>query len=165
MAVRLQNKFFAIALVALAINAATADTKPNPNQNPNIGTWKLNLEESIPPQGKKFHPYTVVIKEGSPSLVDFTYTNIDDNGNKVEFNYKAPPDGQVRDIPGIPGLKGSMTLLPSGIMDAKLWSPDGTYENKFCILGITLRKQTCLATVTSPQGDVVFFKQVIDKQD
>lgn len=157
----LKKKMLIAALAVFAVHGAKAETKPNPS----IGTWKLNLEESIPPQGNKFQPYTVVIKAASPTLVDFTYTTVDEKGNKVEFAYKNAPDGKVRDIPGIPGLKGSMTMLPSGILDAKLWSPDGTYENKFCILGVTLRKQTCLATVTSPQGDVVFFKQVIDKQD
>ena len=98
-------------------------------------------------------------------MLDDTYYNTDDKGQKVEFSYKAPADGKVREIAGIPGMTGSMTLLPSGIVDAKLWSADGTYENKFCIMGVTLSKQICMATVTSPNGNVVFFKQVIDKQD
>lgn len=136
----------------------------NAEQNPSIGTWKLNVAESIAPQGTTFQPYTVVIKSASPNL-DYTYYNTDEKGEKIEFTYNGPADGKVRDIPGIKGMTGSMTLLPSGIVDAKLWSADGTYENKFCIMGVTLRKQTCMATVTSPHGHVVFFKQVIEKQD
>jgi len=151
-----------LALAALTIVSATAGAKEG--ADPNIGTWKLNLEESIAPQGQTFRQYTVVIKSASPA-VDWTYYNTDEKGQPYQFSYKGVADGVVRDLPGVPGLKGSMTLLPSGIVDAKLWSADGTYENKFCIMGVTLRKQTCLATVTSPHGSVVFFKQVIDKQD
>jgi len=145
---------------AIALGAGAA----NAEQNPSIGTWKLNVAESIAPQGTTFLPYTVVVRSDAPNL-DYTYYSSDEKGEKVEFSYKAPADGKVRDIPGIPGMTGSMTRLPGGIVDAKLWSADGTYENKFCIMGVTLRKQTCLATVTSPHGHVVFFKQVIDKQD
>jgi hypothetical protein len=111
------KRTFACSLTTLGVIFASAHAQAN--QNPSIGTWKLNLEESI----------------------------LDLSG------------------PGFEGMTGSVTLLPSGIIDAKLSLPDGTYENKFCIMGVSLRKQTCLATVTSPRGDVVFFKQVLDKQD
>lgn len=151
-----------LALSVMSIMPITAGAKESANAS--IGTWKLNLEESIAPQGQTFRQYTVVIRSASPD-VDWTYYNTDEKGNPYQFSYKGVADGVVRDLPGVPGLKGSMTLLPSGIVDAKLWSADGTYENKFCIMGVTLRKQTCLATITSPHGDVVFFKQVIDKQD
>ena len=147
-------------LAATALNAGAS----NAADNPSLGTWKLNVAESIAPQGTTFHPYTVVIRSAE-GLLDYTYYNTDEKGQKVEFSYKAPADGKVREIAGIPGMTGSMPLLPSGIVDAKLWSADGTYENKFCIMGVTLRKQTCMATVTSPNGHVAFFKQVIDKQD
>jgi len=156
------NASITVALAAgvLMGGAVFAETPPNPS----IGTWKLNVAESIAPQGKTVQPYTVTIRSTSP-ILDYTYESVDDKGNKVVFNWKAPTDGKVVDIPGVPGLRGSMTMLPSGIVDAKLWMPDGTYENKFCIMGVSLRKQTCMAQVTSPEGDVVFFKQIIEKQD
>ena len=149
-----------MVVAALIPGAAMAQS----GVDPSVGTWKLNVEESIAPQGQTFRSYTVVIRSASPD-VDWTYHNTDKEGRPFEFTFKGKADGVVRELPGVPGLKGSMTLLPSGIVDAKLWSADGTYENKFCIMGVTLRRQTCLATVTSPHGDVVFFKQIIDKQD
>ena len=156
-----QTRALALGVATVAALGASA---ANAEQNPSIGTWKLNVAESIAPQGTTFQPYTVIVRSDAPNL-DYTYYNTNEKGEKVEFSYKGPADGKVRDIPGIPGMTGSMTRLPSGIVDAKLWSADGTYENKFCIMGVTLRKQTCMATVTSPHGHVVFFKQVIDKQD
>jgi hypothetical protein len=151
----------ALTCAALAIGSPASGQD---KRDPNIGTWKLNLEESIAPQGIKFRQYTVVIRSASPD-VDWTYSNTDAEGRPYSFTFKGKADGVVRDLPGVPGLKGSMTLLPSGIVDAKLWSADGSFENKFCIMGVTLRKQTCMALIKSAGGEVVFFKQVIDKQD
>lgn len=155
-------KAIAIGIATLAALAAVPSDAA-PDQNPNVGTWKLNLKESIAPQGETFQPYTVVIRSTGPD-VDWTYYGTAE-GRPYEFSFKGKADGQVRDLPGVPGLKGSMTMLPSGIVDAKLWSADGSYENKFCIMGLSMRKQTCLATITYPTGVTVFFKQVIDKQD
>jgi hypothetical protein len=158
------KRTLACSLTTLGVIFASAHAQAD--QNPSIGTWKLNLEKSIPPQGQKFHSYTVVIKSAAPEL-HYEYVNTDENGKEVTFSFKGSADGTILDLsgPGFEGMTDSMTLLPSGIIDAKLWLPDGTYENKFCIMGVGLRKQTCLATVTSPRGDVVFFKQVLDKQD
>ncbi|EZP73955.1 hypothetical protein BV96_00043 [Sphingomonas paucimobilis] len=149
-----------LLFVSLGVSTSALAATPDPS----IGTWKLNLEESIAPQGIQFRQYTVVIRSASPE-VDWTYSNTDAQGRPYSFTFKGKADGVVRDLPGVPGLKGSMTLLPSGIVDAKLWSADGSYENKFCIMGVSLRKQTCMALIKSAGGEVVFFKQVIDKQD
>lgn len=160
---KIRNHMWRMLAATVALSSSAVAVAQSA-KDPSIGTWKLNLEESIAPQGIKFRQYTVVIRSASPE-VDWTYSNTDEQGRAFSFTYKGKADGVVRELPGVPGLKGSMTLLPSGIVDAKLWSADGSYENKFCIMGTTLRKQTCLATITSPGGEVVFFKQVIDKQD
>jgi hypothetical protein len=125
-----------------------------------VGTWKLNLKESIAPQGKQFSPYTVVVR-GTGDIVDYTYHGFQD-GKPYEFTYKAKADGVVRDMGG--GLKAAMLRLPSGNIDARLWAPDGSYENKFCQLSADGMQVICLATVTYPDGSVVFFKQVQDRQ-
>ena len=58
------KRTLACSLTTLGVIFASAHAQAD--QNPSIGTWKLNLEESIPPQGQKFHSYTVVIKSAAP---------------------------------------------------------------------------------------------------
>lgn len=144
-----------IAAPAIAL-AAPADKAPS-----SVGTWKLNLAESIAPQGSPFHPYTVVVKRAD-EVLDFTYSEERATGEPFEFAYSGKADGVVRDLGG--GLKGAMVPLPSGNYEARLWSPNGTYVNKFCQLDAGGNKDICLATVTAPNGDVTFFKQVLDRQ-
>lgn len=63
----------------------------------------------------------------------------------------------------MPGAKAAFTRLPSGVIDAKLWFPDSSLQNKICVLERSLVRQVCLATITSPSGNTVFFKHVLDK--
>jgi len=125
-----------------------------------IGTWKLNLKESIAPQGRQFEPYTIVLRRAD-DVLDFTYHGFRD-GKPFEFSYAAKADGVVHELEG--GMRGAMIRLPSGNYEARLWLPDGSYENKFCQLAAGGKQQICLATVTQADGSVVFFKQVQDRQ-
>lgn len=147
-----------IAACLLMTDQARAETDPEPL----IGTWVLNLEESIPPQGTTFRAFTVTIRE-SGEMLDFTQITSDASGNEVEFSHRSPTDGIVRELPGMPGTRAAFTRLPSGVIDAQLWYPDGTHQNKICVLQVSLRTQVCLATITSPSGHTVFFRHVLDK--
>lgn len=149
------------ASAILMTTPAVALAAPAGKAVSSVGTWKLNLAESIAPQGSPFHPYTVEVRR-SDEVLDFTYHGETAKGEPFDFTYAGKADGVVRDLGG--GLKGSMIRLPSGNYEARLWSPDGSYENKFCQLGADGNKNICLATVTAPNGNVVFFKQVSDRQ-
>lgn len=148
----------AVASVAL-LNSATGTARES---SPLVGSWSLNLEESIPPQGKVFRPFSLAIRE-SGAVLDFTQTTIDAQGHPVQFSHRTPTDGVVRELPGMPGARAAFTRLPSGVIDAKLWFPDGSLQNKICVLQVSLERQVCLATITSPLGHTVFFKHVLDK--
>ncbi|MBV6423998.1 MAG: hypothetical protein NAOJABEB_01808 [Steroidobacteraceae bacterium] len=148
-----------VVLAAVAVSGAFAQ---DPGHSParGVGTWKLNLEESIAPQGRHFNPYTVVVRRAD-EILDFTYHGFHD-GKPYEFTYSAKADGEVRDMGG--GMRAAMVRLPSGNYEARLWLPDGSFENKFCQIVVGGNKQVCLATLTQPDGSVVFFKQVQDRQ-
>ena len=126
------------------------------------GEWVLNLAQSIPPQGKSFSPFRLVVRE-SGAMLDFTQYTTNAAGQEVEFSHRSPTDGVERDLPGMPGARAAFTRLPSGVIDAKLRFPDGSLQNKICVLEPSLRRQMCLATITSPSGHTVFFKHVLDK--
>lgn len=147
-----------LALIAM-LAPPTAQAKEN---SPLVGTWTLNLEQSIPPQGRNFQPFSLVIRE-SGEMLDFTQTTTDGQRRLVEFSHRTPTDGVVRELPGMPGAKAAFTRLPSGVIDAKLWLPDGSLQNKICVLQVSLDRQVCLATITSSSGHTVFFKHVLDK--
>ncbi|EZP73956.1 hypothetical protein BV96_00044 [Sphingomonas paucimobilis] len=127
------------------------------------GTWKLNLDESRDEHGQRYKTgFTVVIRSGYP-IQDYTFIGEAEDGKKpYVFNFKAPPDGTV--LPNTAnGGTFSMELLPNGIVDAKLWSPSGMFENKFCIPYASMRKIICLATLTDKQGARTMFTNVLDK--
>ncbi len=148
----------ALASVAALTSAAVAAQ----DNSALVGSWKLNLEESIPPQGKVFRPFSLVIRE-SGAMLDFTQITTDAKGNPVEFSHRTPTDGITRELPGMPVAKAAFTRLPNGVIDAKLWFPDGSLQNKICVLQVSQTRQVCLATVTSPLGHTAFFKHVLDK--
>ncbi|HQR05033.1 MAG: hypothetical protein JSR19_06400 [Proteobacteria bacterium] len=147
--------------LAAATAPALAAEKCESKDNRAIGAWKLNLQESIAPQGSPFRPYTLVVRR-SDEVLDFVYKGIGHDGKPFDFAYNAQADGVVRELGS--GLKGSMTRLPSGNYEARLWMPDGSFENKFCQLDASGNKDICLATLTAANGSVVFFKQVLDRQ-
>ncbi len=127
-----------------------------------VGRWSLNLAESIPPQGKIFRPFMVEIRESGETL-EFTQYETDSSGKTRTFSHRTPTDGIVRELSGYPGAKMAMTRLPSGVLDAQFWFPNGAMQNKICVLERSLTRQKCLATITSAGGEVSFFKQVLDK--
>lgn len=150
------------AVLSLLASCSALAAAPEPN--PLIGTWKLNLEQSIAPQGSRFDPFTVVTKRADTHL-DFTYTATDRHGKPVTFSYNAIADGVERAIPSsVTGLKATNTRLPSGAYESGLRMPDGSYENKFCQVDASRIRMICMAAVTQADGSVVFFKQVLDKQ-
>lgn len=152
------NAFAALALAAAAPAQAADEAAAS------VGTWRLNLAESIPPQGKQFRPFTVVIRS-SGDVLDFTQTEAGADGQPRSFNHRTQTDGVIRDVPGYPGARMAMLRLPSGVIDARFWFPNGSLQNKFCLLDNTLRRQVCLATITAPGGEVTFFKHVLDRVD
>lgn len=153
------NVLVAVLFVGMASIPAAQAEQPI-DKNSSIGTWRLNLSESIAPQGRNFDPYTVVLKS-KDGVLNFTYQSTRD-GKPYEFAYDAEADGVARDVGG--GMKAAMVRLPSGNIEARMWLPDGSFENKFCQLSADGMKNVCLATITQPDGSVVFFKQVMDRQ-
>lgn len=153
---------FALGLGGLLLPAAASATG---EVTATVGKWSLNLAESIPPQGKSFRPFTVEIREAG-SVLDFTQYETGKDGKTREFSHRTPTDGVARDVPGMPGMPGAkiaMTLLPSGVIDAQFWFPNGALQNKICVLEPSLKRQKCLATITAPGGEVTFFKHVLDR--
>lgn len=161
---------FILAGVALAsaVGAAPvgAMNKPSPAIleiiNQQRGTWKLNMEESRDEHGLPYKEgFKVIIRSGYP-VQDYTYIGEAPAGEKpYVFSFKAAPDGIVRSNEA--GGTYSMEMLPNGIVDAKLWSTDGTYENKFCIPYTNMRKIICLATLTTKDGKRTMFTNILDK--
>ncbi len=127
-----------------------------------VGTWQLNISESIPPQGRNFQPFQVIIREAGAKLA-FTQTEMGPDGKMRSFSHETPTDGVERLVPEFPGAKMTMTLLPSGAVDAKLKFPNGARQNKVCIMQPGFNRQICFASVTATSGEVVFFKQVLDR--
>ena len=159
----MRNKARHLAVFVMAASGLLGGTAfAGDAASPEAGTWSLNLEQSIPPQGRSFRPFTVVVRS-SGEMLDFTQTTTDAKGQQIVFSHRTKTDGVVRELPGMPGAKAAFTRLPSGVIDAKLWFPDGSLQNKICVLERSLVRQVCLATITSPSGNTVFFKHVLDK--
>lgn len=168
----MKGSFNGLAMVAFVVAAgiparAAPPVTPAPAIldliNAQRGTWKLNLEESRNTDGLPYKSgFTVVIRSGYP-VQDYSFIADPVGGEKPYiFSFKAEPDGKVRPN-GTDGATYSMELLPNGIVDAKLWSRDGEYENKFCIPYASMRKIICLATVTTRDGKRTMFTNVLDK--
>jgi len=126
-----------------------------------VGTWKKNAAESLnmaDPGGSE----TVVIRRHD-SVLDYTWTGTGSDGKTETFSYAGPVDGKEQKLPGDSGLRGAMIPTPDGVIEGKLWFPDGGVEDKYCIL-TTPRKLTCFATFTDGAGKTSLFKEVFDKQ-
>jgi len=129
--------------------------------NPYVGTWKKNAAESFgmaDPTGQE----TTVIRRHD-TVLDYTWTGTGSDGKTETFSYSGKVDGKEQMLPGDSGLRGAMIATPSGVIEAKLWGPDGSLEDKFCILSAP-RKLTCFATFTDGKGKVSLFKEVFDKE-
>lgn len=159
------NTRFLVAC-ALAIGAITSASVADASDEKDayLGTWELNLEESIAPPGRPFRPFRVTVYE-SGEFLDFTQISTNAAGEPTEFSHRTRIDGVERELPGMPGARAAFTRLPSGVVDAKLRFPDGSLQNKICVMQPSMRQQMCLATITSPLGHTVFFKHVLDKVD
>jgi hypothetical protein len=126
-----------------------------------VGTWKKNAAESLnmaDPVGSE----TVVIRRHD-TVLDYTWTGTDSDGKTETFSYAGPVDGKEQKLPGDTGLRGAMIPTPDGVIEGKLWFPDGGVEDKYCIL-TTPGKLTCFATFTENSGKTSLFKEVFDKQ-
>lgn len=148
----------AMSLATLCVFVGDASAGDAPSQ---VGTWVHNAQESInmpDPDASE----TVEIRRYD-SVLDYTWTGVSGDGETSTFTYASPADGRVRELPGMQGLRGSMTRTPSGIIDAKLWFPDGSSEEKFCILSSPTRL-TCFATFADSAGRTSLFKQVFDRR-
>ena len=144
--------------------AIAADDGPDVS-GPMLGTWRLNLEESIPPQGVEFDPFVVVVSRAD-SVIEFAFTATAPDGSEHTFGFGGPADGVVRELPASgsrAGMKGAMIRLPSGSYESRLWTRSGRYENKFCQVVAGGQRQVCLATLAYPDRSVTFFKQVLDR--
>ena len=129
--------------------------------NAYVGTWKKNVAESFgmsDPSGQE----TTVIRRHD-TVLDYSWTGTGSDGKTETFSYSGPVDGKEQTLPGGMGLRGAMIPTPSGVIEAKLWGPDGSLEDKFCILSAP-RKLTCFATFTDGKGKVSLFKEVFDRQ-
>ena len=129
--------------------------------NPYVGTWTKNVAESIgmpDPNGSE----TTEIKRHD-SVLDYTWTGVGSDGKKETFSYSGAVDGKRRALPGDTGLEGAMIRTPSGVIEGKLWSKEGSLEDKFCILSGP-GKLTCFATLTDSGGKTSLFKEVFDRK-
>ena len=164
-------KISAAVAIALGLSAglASADQPVKLSQgvldiiNQLPGTWRLDMAQSRDTDGLPYKTGFTVIMRTSYPITNYTYIGDATDGEKpVIFTYNAIADGKIRPNVGAGG-EYSMDMLPDGIMDAKLWSPDGDLENKFCIPYASMRKIICLATVTTPAGKRTMFTNVLDK--
>jgi hypothetical protein len=129
--------------------------------NPYVGTWKKNVTESFgmsDPTGQE----TTVIRRHD-MVLDYTWTGTGSDGKTETFSYSGKVDGKEQMLPGDTWLRGAMIATPSGVIEGKLWGPDGSLEDKFCILSAP-RRMTCFATFTDGKGKVSLFKEVFDKE-
>ena len=129
--------------------------------NPYVGTWKKNAAESFgmaDPAGQE----TTVIRRHD-TVLDYSGTGTGPDGKTETFSYAGKVDCKEQALPRDAGLRGAMIATPSDVIEAKLWGPDGSLEDKFCILSAP-RKLTCFATFTDGKGKVFLFKEVPDKQ-
>lgn len=150
--------YFGLCAAVLAAScSAAAFAAPNPY----VGTWKKNAAESSgmsDPAGQE----TTVIRRHD-TVLDYTWTGTGSDGKTETFSYSGKVDGKEQVLPGDTGMRGAMIPTPSGVIEAKLWGPDGSLEDKFCILSAP-RKLTCFATFTDGKGKVSLFKEVFDRQ-
>jgi hypothetical protein len=126
-----------------------------------VGIWKKNAAESLnmaDPGGSE----TVEIRRHD-TVLDYTWTGTGSDGKTETFSYAGPVDGKEQKLPGDTGLRGAMIPTPDGVIEGKLWFPDGSIEDKYCLL-TTPRKLTCFATFTDGAGKASLFKEVFDKQ-
>lgn len=151
-----------VLAAALSGIGATA-TAQAPASDPRVGTWRLNLAQSIPPQGTAFDPFVATVTAGKPGTLSFHYRATRPDGTSVDFSYDGVLDGKMHPLPGNARLEGSFEFLWGGIIRSVLRWRDGTVEDKACTLDLAVRHQTCIGTMTAPQGHVVFFKQVLDR--
>ncbi|MBK7948747.1 MAG: hypothetical protein IPK00_08400 [Deltaproteobacteria bacterium] len=151
-------RFLATLVGSLCFLAGAASAGGSAAQ---VGTWVHNPRESInmpdPDEAQ-----TVEIRRDD-TVLDYTWTGIAKDGKTSTFSYSMAADGVVRALPGSEGLRGSMTRTPSGVIEAKLFFPDGSSEEKFCIL-TSAKRLTCFATFTDGTGKTSLFKQVFDKR-
>jgi hypothetical protein len=147
-------------LVALALICLWPAARANTTAS-QIGTWKKNAAESLnmaDPGGSE----TVVIRRHD-TVLDYTWTGTGSDGKTETFSYAGPVDGKEQKLPGDTGLRGAMIPTPDGVIEGKLWFPDGSVEDKYCIL-TTPKKLTCFATFTDGAGKASLFREVFDKQ-
>ncbi len=152
------SRHLVLLLAFACLGAGTAAAADAPSS---VGTWEHNRKESIgmpDPEQRE----TVEIRRYD-SVLDYTWTGAAADGTTSTFSYASPADGKVRELPGSPGLRGSMTRTPSGIIEAKLWFPDGAWEEKYCLLSSPTRL-TCFATYSDSDGKIALFKQIFDRR-
>lgn len=125
-----------------------------------VGLWKKNLAESInmPEAG---YQETVLIRR-SDSILDFTWNGVAADGTKSTFSYTGKVDGKARELPGGMGIVGTMILTPEGVTRSLLKYPDGSLEDKMCVL-VVRDKMICYATLTDASGKPSIFKEVFDR--
>lgn len=148
-----------VGIVSMSAGVAYAEDAGDASSQ--VGTWVHNPHESInmpdPDEAQ-----TVEIRRYD-TLLDYTWTGVAKDGKKSTFSYSMAADGVVRALPGSDGLRGSMTRTPSGVIEAKLFFPDGASEEKFCLLSAPTRL-TCFATYVDGAGKTSLFKQIFDKR-
>jgi hypothetical protein len=149
-----------VALTAITLAGLWSAEAPAAS-DPYVGTWKKNPKESFgmsDPAGSE----TTVIRRHD-SVLDYTWTGTGSDGKTETFSYSGTVDGKERPLPGNSGLRGAMIRTPSGVIEGKLWGPDGSLEDKYCILSAPGRL-TCFATFTDRSGKVSLFKEVFDRE-
>ncbi|MBS0578550.1 MAG: hypothetical protein JSR36_04735 [Proteobacteria bacterium] len=148
------NRWFLLMVLGSWTTLAAADNALH------VGQWKKNLAESINMPDPSYQE-TVLVRR-SDSILDFTWTGVAANGKTDSFSYSGKVDGKERELPGEMSIYGTMTATADGITRSVLKYPDGSTEDKMCVL-VTQDKMTCYATLTSAAGKPTLFKEVFDR--
>lgn len=156
------NRYKILAVLVLGVLGAsgTALAASATSDSGRVGTWKVNVEKSIPPQGEVQHPYTVVTRRAD-TVLDFTF-HTEKDGKPYQYSWNAQADGTVREI--VPGIRGKVELLPGKSYKMTMWyDKTGMVEEQVCLLQIGGDRMECYATFTQAMGAVVFTKVVMDR--
>jgi len=153
-------KYFVLACGAVAsISLGDVYGKAVPSS---VGTWVRNDQESFNlPNPVKYE--SVVIRRDD-SILDYTWTGVDESGKKMSFTFKGAVDGKPQAATGdFEGMRVATVPTLTAVHEGKIWNNDGSSESKYCV-PVNSAKLVCYATYIDGKGKESLFREVFDKQ-
>ena len=100
-----------LAFAALTLLASAASTQLHAQNNPILGTWKLNLEKSKYSSGPAPKSMTRTVEAGE-GKVKYTFAGVSADGNSMAYNFTVSYDGKNYPITGsgAPGGADSIAI-------------------------------------------------------